>query len=218
MVHLLPHWNFAGHEGRIINVWAYTNAPFVELFLNGASLGKLAIEKHGHGEWQVAYTPGVIEAVAYDENGKEIARDKKVTSGKPYALKLSMDTPNARPNGKDVAIMTCYVVDKDGNEVYDACPTVRFSANGSGKILSTGSDVTDHEPLFLPYRRMRAGRIGVAVKMLNSDKPLTVIAEADGINTAVYYDSFGKTSDFSLKFEQELAPVQEDAKSTGKPV
>ena len=214
MVHLLPHWNFRGHEGRIINVWAYTNAPVLELFLNGESLGKKNIEKHGHGEWKVAYVPGEITVIAYDDHGNVVAKDQKITSGPAYALKLSMDTPDARPNGKDVAIMSCYVVDKDGNEVYDACPTVTFSANGSGKILSTGSDVTDHEPLFLPKRRMRAGRIGVAVKMLSSDKPLTVIAEADGLCSCVYYDSFGKQDDFSQTFEHELDPVQKDAKST----
>ena len=40
MVHLLPHWNWAGREGQTIPVMAYTNAEEVELFLNGRSLGR----------------------------------------------------------------------------------------------------------------------------------------------------------------------------------
>ena len=37
MVHLLPHWNW--EEGEQIEVWAYTNAKSVELFINGKSQG-----------------------------------------------------------------------------------------------------------------------------------------------------------------------------------
>ena len=40
MVHLLPHWNWAGMEGKPIPVMCYTNAEEVELFLNGKSLGR----------------------------------------------------------------------------------------------------------------------------------------------------------------------------------
>ena len=40
MVHVLPHWNWAGREGQPIPVMAYTNAEEVELFLNGQSLGR----------------------------------------------------------------------------------------------------------------------------------------------------------------------------------
>ncbi len=40
MVHVLPHWNWAGREGQKIPVMVYTNAEEVELFLNGKSLGR----------------------------------------------------------------------------------------------------------------------------------------------------------------------------------
>ena len=40
MVHVLPHWNWAGREGQMIPVMAYTNAEEVELFVNGKSLGR----------------------------------------------------------------------------------------------------------------------------------------------------------------------------------
>ena len=40
MVHVLPHWNWAGREGQPIPVMCYTNADEVELFLNGKSLGR----------------------------------------------------------------------------------------------------------------------------------------------------------------------------------
>ena len=46
MVHVLPHWNWAGREGQMIPVMAYTNAEEVELFVNGKSLGR---KKTGNG-------------------------------------------------------------------------------------------------------------------------------------------------------------------------
>ena len=44
MLHLLPHWNWAGREGQVIPVLAYTNCDVVELSLNGRSLGAKARE------------------------------------------------------------------------------------------------------------------------------------------------------------------------------
>ena len=38
-VHILPHWNWPGHEGQKVPVFVYTNGDSAELFLNGRSLG-----------------------------------------------------------------------------------------------------------------------------------------------------------------------------------
>ena len=39
-VHLAPHWNWQGHEGKSIPVFVYTDGDEAELFLNGESLGR----------------------------------------------------------------------------------------------------------------------------------------------------------------------------------
>jgi beta-galactosidase len=39
MLHLFPHWNWAGREGKNITVTCFTTCDTVELFLNGKSLG-----------------------------------------------------------------------------------------------------------------------------------------------------------------------------------
>ena len=38
-VHILPHWNWKGCEGRSVPVYVYTSGDSAELFLNGRSLG-----------------------------------------------------------------------------------------------------------------------------------------------------------------------------------
>ena len=93
MVHLLPYWDF--NEGQLIDVRAYTNAPQVELLLNGKSLGIQQID-HAHGlklsgEWQLPFAPGTITAIARDSDGKELARESRTTPGDPYRLVVKAD-------------------------------------------------------------------------------------------------------------------------------
>jgi beta-galactosidase len=184
MVHIVPHWNLQGLEGEEFLVTVYTNCDELEMYLNGESLGVQQIEKYGHGEWEVAYEAGELEVRAY-EGDRIVARDVRVTSKKPHRLDLKLDTTDVQANGEDIAIFTCRVLDEDGNEVYDATPTVTFSTNSLGRIYATGSDITDHTSIFLPTRRMRAGRITVAVKLGTTEGMLKLYAESDGLEAGV---------------------------------
>lgn len=40
-LHILPHWNWEGHEGQEVPVFVYTSYPAAELFVNGQSQGRL---------------------------------------------------------------------------------------------------------------------------------------------------------------------------------
>ncbi len=163
MVHLLPHWNHRGLEGKPIRVSAYTNAERLELFLNGKSLGSREIEPCGHGEWSVPYAPGRLTVRAY--RGEElVAVDERLTTGIGVGLKLILETEEIAANGQDIALVSCIVVDKDGNEVPDASPTVEFRVEGAGSYHASGSDNTDHTSPFASSRRMYAGRITVAIR------------------------------------------------------
>ncbi len=180
MVHLMPHWNWCGMEGEEIKVAAYTNCDKLELYLNGKAIGEKEIEPYGHGEWMVPFEKGELKVIGY-KNGKKVAEDIRITSGKPYALKLRLETENA-VNVGDIALFTCYVVDEQGREVPDAAPFVRFYTNTKGVVVGTGSDVCDHNPVNLPSRQMRMGAISVAVKLTGAEGQLKLYAESDGLN------------------------------------
>ncbi|MBQ7839080.1 MAG: DUF4982 domain-containing protein [Lachnospiraceae bacterium] len=183
MIHLMPHWNFLGLEGEPIRVVAYTNCEEAELFLNGVSLGRKTIEAYGHGEWSVAYEPGSLSVVGY-RNGKAVAEDRAETSGKPAALKLKLEDEGVTADGKDVAILTCYVVDEQGRVVPDAQTEVSFAVNELGSILGSGSDVCDDVPPAAHVRRMRAGLCSLAVLAGKKSGLLKVWAFANGLKTA----------------------------------
>jgi len=185
MVHLFPHWNRECGEDKLVEVCTYTNAAEVELYLNGKSLGREKVENYDFPSWQVKYEPGVLKAVAYNRNpaGEDVvvATDIKETTGKAVALKLTLDdnVPTIAANGRDAAIITCSCIDAEGRMVPDASPMVEFTCNGLGRIWGTASDVSDHEPVYLPVRRMRAGLIRVVVRTGFEAGTLTVTAKAD---------------------------------------
>ncbi|MBQ7820727.1 MAG: DUF4982 domain-containing protein [Clostridia bacterium] len=182
MVHMLPHWNFAGFEGESITVAVYTNCEEVELFLNGKSLGRRTAEKYTTLKWEVTYEPGEITAVAYID-GKAVCKDGHVTSGS--AVRLAMRTENtAQANGRDVLLVTCSCVDEKGIEVPDAEPFVHFYSNEIGEIVGTGSANIDHVPPHIPDRQMYAGRITVAVRLKESGT-LKLYARSHGLVTGI---------------------------------
>ena len=183
MIHLLPHWNLHGFEGRTVNVWAYTNCEEAELFLNGRSLGRKQIEKYRHGEWDIGFEPGELTAVGYI-NGKEIAREVRITAGEAYALKLREETLPIHAGLNEICLLTCYAVDRDGNIIPDARPFVRFQADNGAEISATGSANFDHDPVTRTERRMYAGRISVGVRAVNPGKT-TIYAYADGLLPAI---------------------------------
>ena len=53
VLHLLPHWNWAGREGQEIDVRALSNCEEVELFLNGRSLGRQTMKRDSELKWKV---------------------------------------------------------------------------------------------------------------------------------------------------------------------
>lgn len=135
VLHLLPHWNWSGMEGKEIDVWAYSNCDEVELFLNKKSLGKKKMEQLGHLEWKVKYAPGTLEAIGY-KNGKKILTETQKTTGIAENIKLSVDKENAL--NSDVSVVTVEVTDKKGQHVPTANDEINFSITG-GKIIGTGN-------------------------------------------------------------------------------
>jgi len=134
VLHLLPHWNW--EKGDLIDVWAYySNADEVELFLNGKSLGKSTKEGNRlHALWQnVQFEPGKLEAVSY-KDGKEVARDCRVTSGAPVDIKLTADREVISADGYDLSYVSIDAVDADGNSVPTADGMLEFSVEGAGEL------------------------------------------------------------------------------------
>jgi len=140
MVHIVGYWTAPEEAGKPRDVKVYSNAPQVQLFLNGKSLGvKDRDSSHDLASsprvWQVAYEPGAIKAVA--RNGATEVTDERTTPGAPYQIILESDvTKLVSGDPESMAYLTATIADKNGHVVPSAYHSVSFALYGPGELLA----------------------------------------------------------------------------------
>jgi len=164
VLHLFPHWNWKGKEGRVIPVLCYTSCDTVELFVNGESYGVQGywfprIGRGGpvarqnvprttsdlHLAWTVPYQPGTLKAVG-TKDGKVVATYEVTTTGEPAAIDVSVDRDAIAADRRDVAHFTVKIVDAQGRVVPIADNEVTFAIEGEGKLIGVdGGNQVSHE-------------------------------------------------------------------------
>ena len=185
VVHILPHWNWAGKDGQPIDVWAYSSAAHVELFLNGTSLGAKDMPPNGHLAWAVPYAPGTLEARGVDAAGKVVATDKVETTGAPAALRLTTDRTALMADGEDLTMVEVDVVDAQGRIVPTADNLVTFEVTGAGHVAGVGNgDPSDHGPDKASYRHAFNGKCLVIVGAGEQPGSIRLTAVASGLKGA----------------------------------
>ncbi len=130
-IHIVGHWNYG--EGTVKPIYVVSGAEQVELFRNGESLG------FGERSYRflftfpdVAFVPGTLEAVGYDESGEACCRARLQTAGEAERIKLSvMQNPAGwKADGADMVLLQAEVVDKDGRRCPLANDRVHFEVEG----------------------------------------------------------------------------------------
>jgi len=145
VLHVFPHWNWAGKEGQEVDVWCHTNLDNVELFLNGNSLGVKRVRKNSHLEWKVKYAPGVLEARG-SRDSRVVLIAKRETTGAPHQIVLRPDRQKIAADGADVSVISVEVVDARGRTVPTASNQISFNVWGPGRLIGTGNgDPSCHE-------------------------------------------------------------------------
>lgn len=135
----IPSWGWRGQEGLIATVEVYSNAPSVELFLSGKSLGKRTVEDYT-AIWEVPYKQGTLEAVAIYPEGER----RSFLSSADGALKLDA---RIEPHGKLVYIPISLIGENGALESHSDIP-VSIEVTG-GRLLGFGSARPASEENFL---------------------------------------------------------------------
>jgi beta-galactosidase len=183
LVHLFPHWNWAGHEGEVVPVIAYTNCDSVELFLNGKSFGikSVVFPQQGnsggwnafdhpfvaattsdlHLSWDVPYEPGTLKAIGR-KNGKIITEEVRTTS-KPAAIRLSADRNDIVANAYDIVNVKVEIVDENGLVVPDANDRIEFSVEGEGILIGTDNGNSNDRTMMKSKERNAFNGLALAV-------------------------------------------------------
>ena len=71
----IESWAWSGCGGNKAEIEVYAQADSVELLLNGKSLGRKKLKEY-KAMFRTKYAPGMLEAVAHDESGRELSRSE----------------------------------------------------------------------------------------------------------------------------------------------
>lgn len=204
VLHLFPHWNWKGNEGKIMQVACFTNMESVELFVNGKSYGTKAIEyprrgvdiswaQYGPGKtfattadlhlvWDVEYQPGEIKAVGVKGgvSYEEIIR----TAGEPAQLRATVDRESFKAVPGDVAHITVEVLDADGNLCPYADNLVRFHVTGARLIGVESGNMADLASVKASERKAFSG-LCLGIVAADSPGQVSVELSSEGLQSAI---------------------------------
>lgn len=165
-------------------VEVYARAAFVELFVNGKSVGKKAMpKKNCRIVFQVTYEDGEITAVSYDAQGKAIGRQTMRTAGTETVLQVKPETDFAKPEG--LVFIPLQYTDEDGiwkpMEKHSLSVKVEngtLAGLGSANAYVEGNYTDDHTVTYYGEAMaiVRAGKTGT-VKVTVKDESGEHIAE-----------------------------------------
>lgn len=173
-VHILPHWNWKGHEGKEIPVYVYTSGDEAELFLNGISQGRrkksdaAPVQLLGATRRKYAYAKSFAENpyyavtdryrlrwlnVKYEQgelkaiayrNGEKIGESIVRTSNAAHQIQMEAEMPE---NETDPFYVHVTLTDKNGVKVPVGGSVVNFALAGPGRILAAvNGDPTEKTP------------------------------------------------------------------------
>ncbi len=180
VLHVFPHWNWAGREGQEIPIWVYSNCDEVELFLNGVSLGKQTMRPLDHLEWKVHYTPGQLVAKGTRQG---VAVETKIeTTGAPAAIRLTADRSALTADNADLAVVNVAVVDAQGRVVPTASNPITFTLSGPARLIGVGNgDPSCHEPDKGNFRSAFNGLAQAIIQTTHEAGAVKLTAEAAGL-------------------------------------
>ncbi len=188
-VHIFPYWSF--NEGQNIDVRVVSNAPEVELFLDGESLGRQKLDilpgsgRHTIADYQILYRPGTLTAVCYAPDGTELARQERSSFGDAAALQLSVEKNMLRADGYDLAFLTISAVDDQGLPVETAADRVHVHVEGAGVLVGLDNgDSTDADSVKGLSKRLFSGKLLAVVQSNGQEGDVSIKVSAKGLKEA----------------------------------
>lgn len=135
MSNALESWSWAGCEGRTAEVEVYGRGARAELLLNGRPMGRKPL-KNCIARFRLPYEPGTLEAVVYDEAGRETGRSALHTAAEPTRLQAVPEQPAVAPGR--LAFIRLQYADESGTVKPLERGKLQVRVTG-GRLLGLGS-------------------------------------------------------------------------------
>lgn len=184
-VHIFPYWDF--NIGQPIDVRVCSNAPRVELFLDGVSQGAFDID-HENGQTLtlnhiIDYRPGELTALAYDEGGNVIAKDFCHSFSDAARLEVLPDKTKMNADGEDLIYLEISAYDADGHFCANANNRVNVSVSGAGRLMGMDNgDSTDYDQYKSTSRRLFSGKLLAIIGARKEAGEIIITIESPGIS------------------------------------
>ncbi len=125
--------------------------------------------------------PGTLKAVG-KKNGEVVCTEVIETTGKPVAIRLSVDNKQIIADNQDVAHIRIEVIDENGRIVPTADNLIRYKILGNGKLIGLeNGNSTDHEPYKSGKRKVFNG-LGLAIIQAGKiPGKITLTASSEGM-------------------------------------
>jgi hypothetical protein len=206
-VTLQSHWNLSG----IKNIDAWSNCPYVELFINNKSWG---VREPNADTKQCTWENLVWQNAKVKVNGLDSAKnvvcsDSIETASKPYSIHLEVEKSVFQhgksfptyANGSDVVIVTARMLDEKGRWCALAKNNVQFKVEGEGLYCgSSNFYVTEGKPQnyhapFDTELQMEGGLMRIAIKTTFQSGIICVTATSSNIKSnTVEFESISVSS------------------------
>ena len=132
-------WSWEGCEGNRTMATVYSDAAEVELLVNGKSLGKKKPKQDMVKFKKVIYEPGILEAVAYDADGRETGRTALTSATGTTRIQLTPEVTRLRANGQDLCYLNIDLVGENGITKSSVDQELSIELTGAGTLQGYGS-------------------------------------------------------------------------------
>lgn len=181
MTNAQASWSWNGCDGKLANVEVYARAAEVELLVNGESVGRKRMKNDCIAKFTCTFKPGYVEAVAYDEAGRETGRARLTTAGEETVLLAEPEEAAVRAG--HLCFIRLRYADKAGITKPLERGILRIAVKG-GRLLGVGSACPYYERSYLGSETDTYFGEALAVVMADgSEKHMTLTAQ-DGRLTA----------------------------------
>ena len=169
-------WNWAGHEGKPIDVEVCSRYPRVRLYLNN----KL-IEEKGVTACQAVFTlpyqPGILRAEGI-AGGQVKETVTLQTAGEAKTIRLTADHTKLKADGQDLAFITVEMLDANGVVNPTADNLLTASVKGPATIVAFGNaDIKDCDPYTDSTHKVWKGRALLVVRSMAKKGKVTVTVQ-----------------------------------------
>lgn len=176
----IASWAWHGCDGNKAIIEVFTDAPVIELFVNGKSLGKKKVKEY-KATFKTKYQSGKIEAAAYDVSGREISRSCLESAAGEIRICAVPEVKTARPG--EIVYVDVALVGENGIVESNADRRLTIAVEG-GELLGFGSANPRTEERF--DEGVYTTYYGVALAAVRVKENTTVkITAADGECMAV---------------------------------